>query len=286
MNETSGRRRGYLWVGLAACTWGTWSLFIRFANVPTLVASPIVFVLLGLMALPFALRSKTVPRWDRTTWLLLIANSLSSAGNVVCYFGALSYTTVAIAVLTHYMAPVLIALVAPLIEGERVRGARVAALVASGGLVLILEPWRGNGSPLGAVLGCVSALFFVGTVLCSRQLGPRIGAGRIAAYHSLIAGILMLPLSIPGWSELSGHSLGLLAMGAALPGTVATILFLSGLNLIGSARAAVLTYLEPLVAVIVGWAVFAETLGPLAAAGAAMILASGVWVTRAGSQPA
>mgnify|MGYP000968521325 CR=1 FL=1 len=45
---------------------------------------------------------------------LLVANALFDALNVLTFFGAMSTTTVAIAVLTHYLAPILVALLNPL----------------------------------------------------------------------------------------------------------------------------------------------------------------------------
>src|SRR5678815_2603652 len=93
-------------------------------------------------------------------------NTACDAVNVLAFFGAMTTTTVAIAVLTHYAAPILIALAAPRVEGTRTRGALPAALVALGGLVIVLEPWRSgsDGALLGAALGLTSAVAYMGNV--------------------------------------------------------------------------------------------------------------------------
>jgi probable blue pigment (indigoidine) exporter len=57
--------------------------------------------------------------------------------------------------------------------------------------------------------------------------------------------------------------------------------YVRGLVRIGAARAAVLTFAEPLVAVIVGWVAFGEALSVWAAAGGALVLGAGVAVARA-----
>src|SRR5438874_2193852 len=101
-------------VVLAAASWGTWSLFLRPTNLPATTTSPILFAVMGLATLPFALRGPRV-RWDRTTAALVVANAAFDALNVLAFFAAISTTTVAIAVLTHYAAPILIALAAPTI---------------------------------------------------------------------------------------------------------------------------------------------------------------------------
>jgi drug/metabolite transporter (DMT)-like permease len=58
------------------------------------------------------------------------------------------------------------------------------------------------------------------------------------------------------------------------------VLYIVGLTRIGSARAAVLTYAEPLVAVLVGALVWEETLHPTAAIGGALVLGAGIYVAR------
>ena len=72
----------------------------------------------------------------------------------------------------------------------------------------------------------------------------------------------------------------LLGAGAATIGAVSGIVFVVGLTRIGSARAAVLTFAEPLVAVAVGALVWDEPLHPLAALGGALVLGAGIHVAR------
>jgi DME family drug/metabolite transporter len=66
-----------------------------------------------------------------------------------------------------------------------------------------------------------------------------------------------------------------------LCGAAAGIAFALGLARIGSARAAVLAYLEPLVAVAVGALAWHEAVSPMAALGGALVVAAGIHVARA-----
>src|SRR5688572_11777811 len=108
--------RGILMVTIAAASWGTWSLFLRPTGLPSTVSGAIILAVIAVVAFPLTLRERP-PIWNRTTWLLLLGNTACDALNIITFFGALDYTTVAIAVLTHYLAPILIALAAPRIEG-------------------------------------------------------------------------------------------------------------------------------------------------------------------------
>ncbi len=268
-------------VAVAAAAWGTWSLILRPTHLPASLSCPIIFLVMGLVALPGALRGpRTV--WDRWTLGLVALYAGFDALNVVAFFAALDHTTVAIAVLSHYLAPILIALAAPSIDGVVTRGARPAAAVALGGLVIILEPWHApaGGAVLGAVLGVCSAICYAGNVFTLRRLTVRIGATRAMAYHALLAAIAMIPLVAGHLDRFTPASLGLLAGGAVTLGAGAGIVFSVGLTRIGSARTAVLTFIEPIVAVAVGAFVWDEPLHPIAALGGALVLGAGIQVAR------
>src|SRR5690242_1442548 len=162
---------GIVMVALAAASWGTWSLFLRPTGMAATTSSPIMFLIMGVVLLPFALRAPR-PTWDRRTVGLLLFNTACDALNVVTFFGALSVTTVSIAVITHYAAPILIALASPRVEGTRTRGTVPAAFIALAGLVIVLEPWRApaDGAIAGALLGLASAVCYMGNVFVVRRL--------------------------------------------------------------------------------------------------------------------
>src|SRR5512138_3265349 len=107
---------GFVMVTLAAASWGTWSVFLRPSGLPPTVTSPILFIVMGTVALPFALAGPRVT-WDRKTVQLVLANTAFDVLNILTFFAAMEYTTVAVAVLSHYVAPILIALAAPRIDG-------------------------------------------------------------------------------------------------------------------------------------------------------------------------
>ncbi|HEX8113807.1 MAG TPA: EamA family transporter, partial [Kofleriaceae bacterium] len=80
--------------------------------------------------------------------------------------------------------------------------------------------------------------------------------------------------------ELTLPRLGLLAAGSIALGAASGVAFTVGLIRVGSARAAVLTFIEPLVAVGVGAAVWGEPLSPLAVVGGTLVLGAGIEVAR------
>ena len=113
-------------------------------------------------------------------------------------------------------------------------------------------------------------------------LGPALLAGLLVlATHVplgmqvLDRGIVFIDLAI---AQIAG--LGVIAAGAVVIGAGCGVAFTAGLLRIGSARAAVLTFLEPVVAVIVGATVWGEPLGAQAVLGGALVLGAGLQVAR------
>ncbi|HUQ06759.1 MAG TPA: DMT family transporter [Kofleriaceae bacterium] len=270
---------GTLAVVIAASSWGLWSLSVRPAALPAMTFALIVFVVMGVVTLP-AVALSAPATWSRRALLLLFMNGVWDAVNVLTFFGALRETTVAVAVLTHYLAPVLVAVMAPSVDGERVRGAVPGAIIACAGLTLVLEPWRGEVQLLGALLGTVSAFAYAGNVFTVRRLVPLIGAPRVIAYHSFVAAVLVAPFAIHTGVVPGAEALAWSVSGAIVLGAASGVLYVRGLAVIGAARAAMLAYAEPVVAVVVGALAWGEPVGALALAGVALIVGSGVYVAK------
>ncbi|KAB2910329.1 MAG: DMT family transporter, partial [Kofleriaceae bacterium] len=185
---------GTIAVVAAASSWGLWSLFVRPAALPAMTFALVVFLVMGVVTLP-AVRLEGPATWSRRAYVLLVLNGLWDATNVLTFFAAMQETTVAVAVLTHYLAPVLVAVLAPLVDREHVRGAIPGAIIACAGLALVLEPWHGRVDVLGAALGTASAFAYAGNVFTVRRLAPLIGASRVISYHSFIAALMVAPFA-------------------------------------------------------------------------------------------
>lgn len=270
---------GTVAVVAAASSWGLWSLSVRPAGLPAMTFALVVFLVMGVVTLP-AVALDRPATWSRRAIVLLVLNGFWDAANVLTFFAAMQETTVAIAVLTHYLAPVLVAVLAPYVDGERVKGAVPGALVACAGLTLVLEPWRGHADVLGAALGTASAFAYAGNIFTVRRLVPLIGAPRVISYHSFIAAAMVVPFAIGAGVVPDAEALAWTAGGAVVLGSLAGVVYVRGLAVIGASRAAMLAYAEPVVAVIVGAVAWGEPVGALALAGVALIVGSGVYVAK------
>lgn len=273
------RARGVALVAGAAVLWGGWALVLRPSGLP---AMPFAFTVLLVMAapLPFTLRAE--PWRDRGAVLALVLLGAAEAANVALYFAAIARGPVAVAVLTHYLTPLLVTLASPWLTGERAsRRALLAAPVSLAGLALLV--WRpGAGAPLQtAALGAGSAAFYAVIVFAARRAGRSFRPMEVTAWHAVVAVALLLPLGPAVLPPLAPATL-LVAGGALVCGVGGALLFYRGLVLVPPPVAGALTYLEPLTAAVVGWVAFGEAIGPAGLLGGALVLASGVAVALDG----
>jgi DME family drug/metabolite transporter len=266
-------------VSAAACLWGTWSLFFRPAeshgNVSAALETFVVFGTTFLVSTPFALRERPKDKRPISAWLLVGFIGVTDALNAMFFFWAMQKTTLAVAVLTHYTAPVLVALFAPMVLGERVTKATLGVVgIALTGLVVLLEPWRDSTPHLmrGAGFGLASAVFFATSLLGIKRVGRHFSAFEVLAWHMPTA-LLTLALFLPaGAFAIPTPALGWLGLACVFPGALASVLFYKGIVHLEANRASVLMLLEPLTAVLVGIVVWKEVPRPLSALGALLVL--------------
>ncbi len=222
----------------------------------------------------------------RQNFPLLGLLALSLLLNNFFYFAAFNRTSIAISVFTHYTAPLFVALLAPFMLAERFdRRLVVPLLIASFGLAAILAPdWLANPGPedfIGALCGIASGLAYAFTLMFAKRLTLTLKPLALVFGQSFFISLFLLPfivyvpapiLSLSSWIWLLG--LGLTHC------TLAPLLYLSGLKHIKAQYAAIIGYLEPLAAVLLGLLLVHETPSTSIWFGGLLILFSGAIITR------
>jgi drug/metabolite transporter (DMT)-like permease len=244
---------------------------------------------MSIMALPtpFILRREAFR--DRRATLALGLLGLADAANTGLYFASVQRGPVTVAVLTHYIGPLFIALAAPWVLRERrsVRALIGVPLTLLGLALLLGTPKGGLDDPWTALLGGGSAFFFMVCVFASRAAARAYSPLAITALHSLITALVLLLVfgrdALP--PSLDSRVL-LVVAGGVLCGIGGNSLFYAGLRHIPTAATGAISYLEPLTAALLGLFVFGEALGPLAALGGLIVLVSGAWVASEPRGPA
>jgi drug/metabolite transporter (DMT)-like permease len=222
--------------------------------------------------------------WRPRAWIAWLG--LSDALNVLLFFAAYKIT-ISVAVLAHYLAPILVAVASPFVLRERLTGRTVVAVGASfAGLALMLGPSH-SGAPAeamwqSAALGAGSAVFYASNVLGNKFVASTFSTSETMFWHGVVA-TPFLSLFVPRaeWAALDARAVAFLSVASIGPGALAGLAFVWGLRRMPAAHASTLTLLEPLVAVVLGAAVFGEALGGRTLVGASLILAGALVVMTA-----
>ena len=273
--------RGALFVALAATGWGTWPFFLRQAerdgSIPAALEAAAAMIGMLIASFFMIFRDRVHVRARSRDWAKIALLGVTDALNVMLLFLAYQRTSVAIAVLTHYLAPMLITLFAPLLRLEPWQRRTFATVgIALTGLVLLLSPWsaeRHAGDFVGGALGLASAACYATNVLGSKSLVPVFSGSEMTFYHVAIS-VFLLVMVVP--PDAGGHvshtGFVWLTLGALLPGASCTLLFVWGLRRVHASEASSLTLLEPLVATVGASVAWHQPLGVSGVLGGALIL--------------
>ncbi len=214
----------------------------------------------------------------------LVALGCVQAVHWVLFFETVKRGSVALAVITFASAPVFLAFLAPVFLPERLSRVAVAALVPGLIGVTLVALAGGDDGSFGCVAvacGMGSAIAFAVLLILSKGL---LHAGArpltVAFWDCLGGGLLLAPTllfvsrSVPSdgtdWAAL-------VLLGAVLTG-LATLTYAALLRHVTAQTAGVLTFLEPVSAVILAWWLLDEGLSAQAVLGGALVLLAGIVV--------
>jgi drug/metabolite transporter (DMT)-like permease len=285
------KRAGYFMVVGAAMQWGLWPLVLFLADSirPTNVAlqSAIVMATITLFAAALLRKDRLDVRATKLQWLGLAWLGFGDAMNIYFVFKAYATTSVGIAVTTHYLAPVLVAALSPLVLRERPSARTWSAVaIALAGLVLMVRLWADDVSPkdaMGAVYGSASAVFYATNVLVTKRLAPAFSGTELMFWHGVVA-LPILALFVPhdAWT-VDPRAAAVLVVGGLGPGALGGLLFVWAIRRIPASHAMTLTLLEPLTAFVVGFAALRQSISAISVIGGVLILVAAAVVLSSNS---
>jgi len=210
---------------------------------------------------------------------LLLLSGIAMGFNWILLFEAYKYTSVSVATLSYYFAPVIVTLVCPLLFREKM-GAKqwLCFIMSTLGIVLItgisgLD--SGSSHLTGILFGLGAAVLYATVILLNKFIKGVAGLER--TFLQFIAAIVVL---IPYVAMTSGCTLSsmdgrgwlcLLVVGFIHTG-VCYCLYFSALKELPGQEAAILSYIDPLVAVLVSVLLLGESMSLPQLAGGVLIL--------------
>ena len=259
---------------MSMTVFGTLGLFVRNISVSSgelalyravLAALLIgVYLLVSRQKIPFARIKKEVP--------LLLLSGAAMGVNWILLFEAYRYTSVSVATLSYYFAPVIVTLVCPILFHEKLTGKKFLCFVMSTlGLVLItgIGDTRGSDDLKGILFGLGAAVFYATVILLNKSIHQVEGIHR--TFLQFLSAIVVLIPYVLSTNGITLSSLNVLIVGLVHTG-ITYCLYFSSLKELPGQEAAILSYIDPLVAVLVSVTLLGESMTAMQVIGGALIL--------------
>ena len=280
--------KGHVQVASASILFGTIGIFVSLTSQMPIGSIIFYRLLFGIaaIALFFACcgRLSELHPKEKKQYLLLLG--ILQAGTMLSYFVSVKYTTVSIAVLLLYTAPIYVTLLSPLTLKEPITRQSLLALILSlAGVILIIRPgavFHDMDSMYLIGLGCglISGLLYACMILTSRYLKGYYTGTAQAAWAIAITLTIFLPYSAAiSWGVLLDNLYLLILLGL-LPTAASLTLYFSGLAYVRAQNASIIALLEPISAVVFAFVILSQPITSTILAGGALILLGALMVSR------
>lgn len=215
---------------------------------------------------------------------LLLASGIAMGFNWILLFEAYRYTTVSIATLSYYFAPIIVTIACPILFREQMKAKQwICFAMSTVGLVLITgigDVSAGSNHLMGILLGLGAACLYATVILLNKFIKGVGGIQRtflqfIAAivvlvpYVAFASGATVSKLNISGWWAL-------LVVGFVHTG-ITYCLYFSALKELPGQTTAILSYIDPLVAILLSVFVLKEQMTIVQIIGGIFILGFTLW---------
>ena len=277
--SAAGRAR--LAMIVSASVFGTLGLFVRRIEVTSAELALYRAVLAAVFILLFFLIRRERPRLREirgALWLLLLSGA-AMGFDWMLLFESYKYTTISLATLSYYVAPVIVTALCPLLFHERMtRAQAICFLMSTLGVALIIGSGgvQGGGSDLrGIVCAVGAAVFYAAVILLNKYIRGVTGLERtfvqllaavvvLAPYVGLTSGFHPEVLSATGWVNL-------LIVGFVHTG-LTYCLYFAAIRTLPGQESSLLSYLDPIVSVLISVLLLGEPLAPIQIAGMVLFL--------------
>lgn len=266
---------------VSASVFGTLGPFVRRIEVASAELALYRAVLAAVFLLLFFLvRRKRLRLREirKSLWLLLLSGA-AMGFNSMLLFESYKYTSISLATLSYYLAPVIVTALCPLLFHEKMTRTQVLCfLMSTLGVALIIGSGglQGGGSDLrGICFGVSAAVFYAAVILLNKYITGVTGLERtfvqllaavvvLAPYVGLTSGFHPEVLSATGWVNL-------LIVGFVHTGVTYCIYF-SAIRTLPGQESSLLSYLDPIVSVLISVLLLGEPLAPIQIVGMVLFL--------------
>ena len=231
----------------------------------------------------FFLRQKPSYKSIKRNILLLSLSGAALGINWIFLFQAYQYTSIANATLSYYFAPIIVIVLAPLILKEKLTPGRVVCVFAAMfGLFLIVKVGNGNlnyasNHISGVIYGLLADIFYASVMLMNKFI-KNLSDFETTLVQLISAVLVLLPyVALKNGFSFSGvnsKSVILILIVGIIHTGFAYFLYFTAIRDLKGQTIAVLSYLDPISAMIIAAVFLGESMGFIQAIGGMLILGS------------
>ncbi len=204
--------------------------------------------------------------------------------NWIFLFEAYNHTTVATATLCYYMQPTIVMLLSPLLFSERLNGRKTLCVALSLAGMVLVSGFAEGGMPgaselKGVAFGLAAAVLYATVVIMNKKL-PGMDAYEKTIIQLLGAAAALIPYLLLSGVTLTGAWTPTVLVMLLIVGVVHTglayALYFGSMDGLRAQTVALLSYLDPVVALVLSALILKERMTPLGIIGAALIIGAAI----------
>lgn len=268
---------------LSMVIFGTIGLVVRYidlsASERALLSSFIGCLFLILIF--FIMKKKISWNLVKSNALILLLSAIALGGNWIFLYQSYDHTTIANATLGYYFAPVFLMILSPFVLKEQLSIKKIVCIgIAIIGLILIVGEGVSASNTddiLGLSYGLIAAAFYA-TLLLLNKFIKGIGKLELTIIQLGITALLLMPYVFLtegfGIFNVSSSSIPFILILGVINTGIGFWLFFSGMENLKGQSIAMLSYVDPFVAILISAVILHEQMTLVQMLGGALLLVS------------
>ena len=279
---------------IAMLIWGSIGVFVKNINMSSIELAFFRALIGGSFLILFGVLFKklSLKKYNKKVIFLLMCSGIAVSVNWILLFQAYKYTTVSMATLTYYFAPVLVILFSPIILKEKITATKlICILVAMVGLGILLNPSvlaskQGYENWVGIGFGLAAAVVYASIMFINKFIHNVSGIDSTVIQMTTAAIVLFIYIfGQKGFQleEITAGAWGLVISLGIVHTGIAYLLFFTAIPKLSSQSAAVMSYIDPISAMIFAHLFLNESMTGWQTFGAILVLGSMIiceWLSK------
>lgn len=272
---------GYLIIIISMLIWGSMGIFVRnIHQAPQVIVFFrvfIAFIIMGLVGfIKKEKKSNQEYKMNKKEYLLLLLSGVFISLNWMFFFKALKTTTIASATLSYYAAPIIVTILSVFILKEKINLRTLIAVVLSFvGIVFMTINGEGTSNSFniqGVIYGVIAAFFYALVTISVKRL-QKVSSYKIMMFQMGVSSLIFLP-SLKQMNKFDIISLIFIIIIGVVHTCLALQMYFEGIKRVKVQYVGVLSYIDPLSAVVLAVIFFNEVPGYTTIIGGALVLTS------------